>query len=739
MEQNLNPNIFGKHSDDTSIVDRVLSPFEKLDNEFDMERSALCLSPSLLPIVSTMNEQMETDLLTTKTKPSAQLSSNKTLKLISNDEQLPVVDKELFPVESPNSIRNDTEIRRDQPHLNCRSEVDGDKEKNATPASDLNSLNFDDDDEDLDAIKNDIFSRLDDDKDFMIDTDYLNKSSSCYLYHHTGSELILNSYSELSSITEEDEEDDVSELKNFESTAESKGIVAEKPIVDKNHEELKQANEQMANNQPPIDEQKCEEEKINGNHIENDIDKEIIPENVADSPTNQSPKISLNNVFEFLNKAADDFEFVERMLELTNDKIDSIDDIMRIRESLRGLQESEQRQNLQRFLDGKDVFEELIALSSPTSSSSLSMFSSSSSSSSASSSSSSHSPVSSPENEYSVNMVKTKENNNVTYDKRNSVDEISLRCQTPDGFVSLPVNGYSDKSSILQSTNYRQEQPQLIPSQMSSTASVSTANTTSPSDNKSMKMYQSSIQFESKIPTLTPKLPLSSTTASLNRRSHSISNIFTRSNGFNSLIETRPSLIPRPISNFNLTLPSPLNLNSSNCNNAKPITQRANNRSSHNCLNRSTSMQSIFSTNSLSRAQVKTNNSNSKVIPRRQSSVTSTPTSLSTTTFNGFSNYHHNCLKNQDNVTGSTMSYGSLSRPVSKSNSNVYNTGSLPRPPKSTSYLSHSNRNLSMNSNNGNNHNQQFDTLQYEIYNDNHNGTNHDFRTTSLTDLTNGE
>ncbi|OTF69875.1 hypothetical protein BLA29_006453, partial [Euroglyphus maynei] len=231
--------------DNLSIVDRVLSPFEKMDNkEFPMHKSPVNLMITATTTDgSEMNSSAQTlvtnlAIVTDKQRQQQQqqqhhqLSLDKTdNELINDDEQLMMMtmmtknrsianepmlidaDQSFTIDASPNSIVNDTDnFRRDHPQANggggCGVDVDHKQSVDFQKNSDDNICHSDDD-EDLDAIKNDLFSRLDDDKDdFMIDTDYLNESSNRFMFHHNSSELILNSYSELSSITEEDEDDD---------------------------------------------------------------------------------------------------------------------------------------------------------------------------------------------------------------------------------------------------------------------------------------------------------------------------------------------------------------------------------------------------------------------------------------------------------------------------------------------------------------------------------------------------
>lgn len=257
----------------------------------------------------------------------------------------------------------------------------------------------DDDDEDFDVIKNDIISRVDDDKDdFMLDTNYLKESSSRYLFHHSGSELILAPYSELSSITEEDEEEeaaaaapviagnltfdnkqslftsnfpavvegprlpvtdtadyDDSTIDTITSEAEHKEEIVENnaimnPRADSVSPDWTVVEEKSSEASVRLPAAKTADSPVNNGHsspaVEESMKDDIgslspsavgeelsaLPEehhrstssNSSSSSSSSSsslPKVSLNNVFDFLNEAADDFEFVERMLELTNDKI----------------------------------------------------------------------------------------------------------------------------------------------------------------------------------------------------------------------------------------------------------------------------------------------------------------------------------------------------------------------------------------------------------------------------------
>ncbi|KAH9506397.1 PDZ domain, variant 3 [Dermatophagoides farinae] len=767
--------------DNLSIVDRVLSPFEKLDNKD--------ISPVNSKITSATTNTTTTDSLETNLsaqsylvtnlaiatdkhysqqqqqseQPHHQLSSDKTdTELINDDEQLMMMikttendfttanepmlidaDRSYSIDASPNCIGNDTDdFRRDHLQASSGSDGSGGVDIEQSVDSSIIKENNDDghsDDEDLIAIKNDLFSRLDDDKDdFMIDTDYLNESSSRFMFHHNSSELILNSYSELSSITEEDEDDDNStfEMKCLDNgrtipgKQQQKPVVPEKPIIGN----IKQPVINMMNNEmhkmngslKPIlitngecQDNRDKEQKLENLKVEYN-DNEVVNRNHSsdcDSSTSSSTsessddqtKVSLDNVFEFLNKATDDFEFVERMLELTNDKIDSIDDIMRIRESLRGLQESDQRENLQRFLDGKDVFEELIALSSPSSTSSSQIH-----------------------NKSNANVKRS--NGQTTTPPTHNL----LQMESSIDFASLPVC-LSDQQPSSKNT------PKLLLNPPPPSAAKKQFKQQPTPINKSIMMTNNKVDqsIDSKIPTLFPitlssKSSSSSSLNNLNKRSQSISNIFSRStnstmmsnnNGsFNSLIETKPSLIPRPISNFNLSLPQST-LNSNNLTNvSQQRTMMINNRitTSHNCLNRSTSMQSIFSTNSLSRStkHVSKIANGTLTTPRRQSSTITS--GLSTTTTG--KNYHHNCLNHNDGSP--PYGYGSLSRLNSKSSTNVYNTGSLPRPIN--------NKQTSFHNLNNNNRNNQSNNIQLLNHHDGSSNNNRDFRTTSLTDLTYG-
>nr|XP_027204365.1 putative uncharacterized protein DDB_G0282133 [Dermatophagoides pteronyssinus] len=764
-----------------SIVDRVLSPFEKLDNkEFPVHKSPVITAATDSSEMNLLAQPLVTNLAIVTDKHHSQqqhhqLSSDKTDNVLINDnEQLMMmmntmkanmmtkngaianepmlIDADrLFPIDaSPNSIGNDTDdFRRDHPQANGGVDVD------RKQSDDLSIIKQNDhsDDEDLNEIKNDLFSRLDDDKDdFMIDTDYLNESSSRFMFHHNSSELILNSYSELSSITEEDEDDDNSTFEAkfndnidtnravLEKQKQQKPVVPEKPIIGNiqpvnMNNDLAKINELnpmlIANDECQDNKNKEQMENLKDEFNDNEMNRSHTSDcgssTSSTSSSSDQTKVSLDNVFEFLNKAADDFEFVERMLELTNDKIDSIDDIMRIRESLRGLQESDQRENLQRFLDGKDVFEELIALSSPSSTSSVS--SSSMFSSSLSSTSSHSSTPSSPDHEFppSEHHIHDKLIANIKRSDGRTPTHNLTQTESSMDFASLPVC-LSDQQPPLSSVNTQKlllNPPPASKQQCKQPTPVMM--------NKSIIMTNKVDQpIDSKIPTLFPITMSKPSLNNLNKRSQSISNIFTRSNStmssgsFTSLIETKPSLIPRPISNFNLSLPqSTLNNNNSNLKNVSQ--QRTINRTtSHNCLNRSTSMQSIFSTNSLSRSTKPTSRMNGTLTtPRRQSNITSGSSLSSSTTSTG-KNYHHNCLNHND---GSPYGYGSLSRSVSKSSTNVYNTGSLPRPTnKQTSF-----HNLT-NNNNNNRHNQS----NVQSINQDESSNTRDFRTTSLTDLTYG-
>ncbi|UXI16112.1 hypothetical protein NH340_JMT02055 [Sarcoptes scabiei] len=790
--------------------------FVSIHNENKLDRAEQQLQQ--LPMLSTSLPSIDTDRNQQLSSTSSSSSvSNKTTELIDIDDgQLsssdcfqPTIKTEIvdsiiessenraLSIESPASIVHKNTVDRREKSINDNriqisdeedhrsTTVDEINEKmiqiNRTDKMDVNQSSFDgrdekisvvddEDDEDLDAIKNDLFSRLDDDKDdFMIDTDYINESSSRFLFHPNSSELILpNSYSELSSITEEDEEDEtnsdcyknknINQINDIDIDEVQNSLLALSETERKKEEKQSRLFQQNSaiENDPSESNDWMKEEKTS---IELDCSKNI--EN----------KISLNNVFEFLSKATDDFEFVERMLELTNDRIDSIDDIMRIRESLRGLQESEQRENLKQFLDGKDVCEELIALSSSGASSSpsslsSSLFSSASAStpSSASSSSSSYrSPLSSPDHEYLP------------------IDLDKLAAKTDLIDISKPKiqnRSYNDEKGIdfgkFDSLPHSSSVGKLSESTKLCYQSVSIGR----------KMPNRSIENfvgESKIPTLTSMR--SSTTNLLQNRSQSTSNLFNQTNQFHSLTEVKPSLIPRPISNFNLSLPTPppsaLSISSLLTNGTRTLSSSAKqhettnvfrvppsqsaknqiNRSSHNCLNRSSSMQSIFQTTPMVR-------SSSGKLSNNQTHLNSNKTfgnKKSTKTFNGQSSsnnhsYHHNCLNHSQpqQHQQSPYHYGSLSRTISKSTHNVYNTGSLPRPVSSSRSSSSSSMLINSNLNNNqinviknknsfnrrnniiNHHHQlqqqhQETSKMYRAFNGDGN-----YRTTSLTDLSDG-
>lgn len=677
------------NSSAVSIVDRVLSPFERLECELDSE-TAYSGTLSLTPFTGQMMRQSDPTSGFANMTTSSQLSNNcnqqcqpnKTVELISDD--LLSVANNLLPasVESdltcptPSDIHSvDIDSRReaqktkqDSTEILHKYSVDNrtivspsNDEDDATDDVDqfaneecaarnntdqvfdasaehskdkgpaLNGGNVDndededdeDEDEDFDLIKDDIISRVDDDKDdFMLDTDYLNESSSRFLYHHSGSELILTPYSELSSITEEDEEEDTMETK---SSVDKVSILLD---LDANPfqivEDVLKETKPSAMSDVEIDDgmddapPKCQELNVSP------VDK---VEKVKTNDMNDSDdKVNLNNVFEFLNEATDDFEFVERMLELTNDKIDSIDDIMRIKESIRGLQQSEKRENLERFLDSKDVIDELMALSS-----------------------SSNSSASSIENECHLmdsidEMNKSYANEHKSHEPKSLsiINYNDLSCD--DDFTSLPVCINSQIPRYVKSV---QEPRSLFENKLTQNSRIMSSS-------------------NSKIPTLNPKSISSSTplNGTLKKRSHSVANIFNQSNRYNSMIELRPSLIPRPISNFNLALPSETSFKPT------PTLSRTSRFNSHNCLNRSTSMQSIFSnhsvTNSLPRPTLKPKPA------RRRSQPALTNGSTG-------SNYHHNCLRNHHDTSTTPLQYGSLSRSISKSSHSVYHTGSLPR------------------------------------------------------------
>lgn len=586
------------------IVDRVLSPAtSELNNNHD---------GGPLSLITLAKQSIG------KVK---QLSPNKSLKLISDDllkedqsgcsqsAKSPTCQSTLSGIQPVDTEPRRDDYRADEIQSNyfkVEQQATGDEKENKDPDEE--------DEEDFDRIKNDIISRVDDDKDdFMLDTDYLNESSSRFLYHHSGSELILAPYSELTSITEEDEEDD-SEHNNA-SAAKCATIANDKVELNLNTNPFRL-----------IDDVVNQESKVNvlsaGDMVETKEVKanEMITTTRADSAdcdsdsSTDSQKINLNNVFEFLNEANDDFEFVERMLELTNDKIDSIDDIMRIRESIRGLQQSEKRENLEKFLDGKDVIDELMALSS--------------SSSASSNSSASENECHPFEDRFEV-KPKTKSHG------PKSLSIVAIDELPADDYTSLPVF-YNNNNSRIPKHNTGNNQSKYCESRLDSRIKILSTSS-------------------SKIPTLASSKPAvnSNNHSGLPKRSVSISNIYNRTTS----LESRPSLIPRPISNFNLALPP------------KPTTTGLNSSkrsASHSCLNRSSSMQSIFHTNSLSRPRP---SSSSKPLRR--------PLAQPLTS----SSYHHNCFGQQQ-----PLQYGSLSRSISKSSNNVYFTGSLPRnnKPKAT-------------------------------------------------------
>ncbi|KAI2797737.1 PDZ domain [Blomia tropicalis] len=510
----------------------------------------------------------------------------------------------------------------------------------------------DDDDEDLDVMKNDIISRVDDDdddkNDFMLDTEYLNESSARFLFHHSGSELILAPYSELSSITEEDEEDEIhsshfTKQSSLEANARIDAAldeIAMRPIggqsnlmANENQSSSVSSSTSSLSSASPIEENvvnNLNQQQIS-NGIENEcqpLDNEIIDD--RNSPyRSDSPKVSLNNVFEFLNEAADDFEFVERMLELTNDKIDSFDDIMRIRESLRGLQQSEQRDNLQRFLDGKDVIDELMALSSPSNS----VTSSFDANECQLSDDGGHDHSTTTTNNKSDNI---KTSSTVNTKIQNEMNDTNLS-SVIDEYTSLPVFYGGDN-------NVRQQK--TIPTRTNQLSNNNNNNGTLYRVEKNDQRRLSNGNL-SKIPTLTPKQQNSS----LGKRSQSVSNIFNRTNGYSSLIELRPTI-------------------------------RNNNKNNGN-------VRRMFG----------------------NGHWTNGNTTTTTTATNSNHNYHHNCYHR--NHEPNPTYYGSLSRTVSRSATNVYNTGSFAshssksrsvqhHPPTNTSRR-HSSSNLYQGETNGNN------------------------------------
>lgn len=484
----------------------------------------------------------------------------------------------------------------------------------------------DEEDEDFEVITNDIISRVDDDKDdFMLDTDYLNETSSRYLYHHTGSELTLTHYGELTSITEEDEEDELNldnndkttdvllkdELHTLEDTFQTavrNEILPEEAINDLKQTKTTTVNQTIEKQQN--DDESIEEDNYNAN---NNL---------------ETSKVSLNSVCDFLNQANDDFEFVERMLELTNDKIGSIDDIMRIRESIRDIQGSQQNDRLERILDSREVIDELMAMSA----------SSSSSSSSASSSSldnECHSPFKISKFENGKGKVS---NNN---------DKLMTK--------SLDMSAEDDLAASFFDQTLSRKRPKI---------------------NRTIEKKETPSRIPKPV-TITPQVP-----KTLNKKFSSVSNIYNRSN-----LELRPSLIPRPISNFNLSAPS----------------KETPSYKSHNCLNRSNSMQSIPQPHTSAHLSCSS-------LPRPTKTTT-----LSRRVTNGtIGTYHQNCLSTS--TPNSVLNYGSLSRNISKSSTNVYNSGSLPRP----SRLAVANKNVAS-------------------YNGQNNNANNNSRTSSLMDLSHGK
>lgn len=868
---NLGPTSFNSFSSSSScsIVDRVLSPFERLEREFDAETAqqqqqqqtfsslssfassgqSLYVRPvndgndrSTFRSLSFLSKQSITDDDHQQQQPSQEdavpLSPDKTSALIDSDERLvPSTvtqvaeeeaemlksdDGETVPctIESQSCIPVDTASQRDYKSVEDYSPAppaadekesaqsnlaqslqekkletieanetmitseNGDRQvEQVVPSGQISSDedeedDEDDDDEDFDVIKNDIISRVDDDKDdFMLDTNYLKESSSRYLFHHSGSELILAPYSELSSITEEDEEEEAPPVamtssnltfdnkrpstftSNFqtpvevsrlpvtvsagydkntttttnnsnsevdeEGTVESKAVM--NPTVSVASPDWTLVEEKSSEISLKLPAAKTADSPVNNGHsstaaveepLKDDIgsqspsadEQKALPEehhrstssNSSSSSTSSSssPKVSLNNVFDFLNEAADDFEFVERMLELTNDnnRVDSIDDIMRIRESLRGLQQSvEQRDHLQRFLDGKDVIDELMALStstggsSPTHSSAPSMATSTHSTNSVS-------PVLSDMTEGSDRLVMAKleesyrqHQNHQNHGRRQTQMtrptaisatnkyqrmmglEMSEQ-DNHDDFVSLPL-------TFAPNGHFHQHNHRGNPMQCNDATTNSMMHYSTMYRDKCDPRRLSNGNL-SKIPTLTPKLVPAPTSSALSRkRSQSVSNIFQqRNSGYNSLIEMRPSLIPRPISNFNLSLPpTTTSLLSKSTSNYRSGNSHV---SHHNCLNRSTSMQSIPTSsnshfNSLGRPMANKNNGSNRT-PVRRSSVSSQLNGSANNANNH--NYHQHCHRNVEPSQSGVQYYGSLSRSISKSTANVYSTGSLPRP-----------------------------------------------------------